>query len=100
MQRPGIPANEQPAAGDERSQLRKVELTEWHDAVCCRAESIASFGGNPGSCVPVGRTGAQHDAPRRRSRREPGNQRRECRFRPAPERVAGADVHHDQLVLG
>ena len=54
-----------------------------------------------------GRAASRSDGPelstiRRRGRagRERRDERRERRFGPSPERVAGADVHDDQLVLG
>ena len=47
----------------------------------------------------IRRPRAEHDPPLGDSRRPARQRLDERRLRPAPERIAGADVHHDQLVL-
>ena len=98
MQRPRISSDEQPAAFDERAQLGEVELSEIHHAIGGRPERLSRRGGDAGGRLTVRWPRAQDDPPHRRRHREPGDERRKCRFRPSPERVAGADVGNDELV--
>ena len=97
MQRPGIAANEQPAALDQRPQFRQIELAEIQHPAQPRAERLPGRGRDAAAA-------SRSDGPelstirRPASRRQPGRPGGKCRLRPASERIAGADMHHDQLV--
>ena len=100
VQRSGVAADEQPAPGDQRPEFRQVELAEVNDAIRRTAPSICrAVVGDSAGRLTIRRARAEHDAPRgRRAAQAPATSRCESRLRPAPERVARAHVHDDQLV--
>ena len=98
MQRPRIPADEQPAPLHERPELGQIELPEIDDPIGRRPERLPRGRRNALRSLAVRRPGAEDDPAHRRCRRKTRNQRGERRFRPSPERVARADVRNHQLV--
>ncbi len=98
VQRPGVAADEQPAALDERPQLGQIKLPDVHHPLGSRSQQSSCIGGNPHRRWPIGWPGAQDDPPARRPTGEFRNQPCKRRFRPASERVPGADVDHDEFM--
>ena len=95
---PGVAANEQSAALDERPQLGQVELPEIQHPLSRWTEGLPGRGRDAGRRLPIGGSRAEHDPPagdRRQRRNEPDVN---AGFGPAPERIAGADMNDDELV--
>ena len=99
MQGTGVPADKQPAAADQRPQLRKVEFPEVDDAIRRRAELDPRRRCDSRGGLTVRRPRAEHDATGRRRAGKAGDKRRKGWFGPPPERISGAHVHDHQLVL-
>jgi hypothetical protein len=87
-------------SGDQRSELLQIEFSEIDDPPGVAAELFPRDRRDPSRRLAVRRAGAEHQPPPRVGRGDPRRRLREERFRPAPERVPGADVHDDQLVIG
>ena len=68
MERTGVTTDEQATARHKGAELREIEFTEIHDAICRRPKHLTHGRRDPRGRIPVGRSRAEHDAPRRRGR--------------------------------
>jgi hypothetical protein len=99
VERTSVTTDEQATVRHKGAELREIEFSEIHDAICRRAKHLAGGRRDPRGRIPIRRSRAEHDAPRRRGRTEPGHERGEGRFRPSPEGIPRAHMHDDQFVL-
>ena len=100
VQRTGVAADEQArSARSSARQLGEVDVAKVeHLARARRAERLPRGGGDAIGGRPIRRPRAEDDAPAIVTGGESGHERRERRLRPAPERVARADVDDGDVV--